>query len=130
MSLERVIERSKESYYDTLYRSSQGWHESGHDALPWVEYFLSTVLAAYDEFESRFGRVSKGRGSKTDTVKNAIDRFVADFSLADIEKACPLVSRDMIGRVLFDMKKDGLVVSLGRGPSARWRKSEPSSKRV
>jgi hypothetical protein len=60
-------------------------------------------LAAYDEFESRFGRVRKGRGSKTETVKNAIDRFVTDFSLTDIEKACPLVSRDMIRRVLFDL---------------------------
>lgn len=45
--------------------------------------FIATLLAAYDEFESRFGKVGKGRGSKTDTVKNAIDRLVADFSLTD-----------------------------------------------
>lgn len=130
VSLERIIEQTKESYYDTLYQSSQGWHESRQDVLPWVEYFLSTMLAAYAEFESRFGKVSKGRGSKTDTVKNAIDGFVADFSLTDIEKACPLVSRDMIRRVLFDLKKEGLVVCLGRGPSARWRKSVKRRKRV
>lgn len=130
VSLERIIEQTKQSYYDTLYTSSQGWHESRHDVLPWTEYFLSTLLAAYDEFENRFGKVSKGRGSKTDTVKNAIDRFVRDFSLTDIEKACPLVSRDMIRRVLFDLKKEGLVVCLGRGPSARWRKSVKTRKRV
>jgi Fic family protein len=130
VSLERIIEQTKESYYDTLYKSSQGWHEGKHDGLPWTEYFLSTILAAYGEFENRFGKVSRGRGSKTDTVKNAIDRFVTDFSLTDIEKACPLVSRDMIRRVLFDLKKDGLVVCLGRGPAARWRKSAKSKKRV
>lgn len=130
VSLERIIEQTKQSYYDTLYISSQGWHESRHDVLPWTEYFLSTVLAAYDEFESRFGRISRGRGSKTDTVKNAIDRFVTDFSLSDIEKACPLVSRDMIRRVLFDLKKEGHVICLGRGPAARWRKSERPQKRV
>jgi len=123
VSLERIIEQTKESYYDTLYQSSQGWHEGRHDVLPWTEYFLSTILAAYNEFESRFGTVSKGRGSKTDTVKNAIEGFVTDFTLADIEKACPLVSRDMIRRVLFDLKRGGLVVCLGRGPAARWRKS-------
>jgi Fic family protein len=130
VSLERIIEQTKQSYYDTLYTSSQGWHESRHDVLPWTEYFLSTLLAAYDEFENRFGKVSKGRGSKTDTVKNAIDRFVRDFSLTDIEKTCPLVSRDMIRRVLFDLKKEGLVVCLGRGPAARWRKSVKPRKRV
>lgn len=130
VSLERIIEQTKESYYDTLYKSSQGWHESKHDVLPWTEYFLSTILAAYGEFENRFGKVSKGRGSKTDTVKSAIDRFVTDFSLTDIEKSCPLVSRDMIRHVLFDLKKDGLVVCLGRGPAARWRKRAKPKKRV
>ena len=29
-----------ESYYDTLYQSSQGWHETQHPILPWWEYFL------------------------------------------------------------------------------------------
>ena len=66
VSLERIIEQTKQSYYDTLYASSQRWHESPHDLLPWTEYFLSTLLAAYDEFESQFGTISKGRGSKTD----------------------------------------------------------------
>jgi Fic family protein len=122
VSLERIIEQTKESYYDTLYQSSQGWHKGLHNILPWTEYFLGTVLAAYSEFESRSRKVSKGRGSKTDTVQNAINNFVADFSLTDIEKACPLVSRDMIRRVLFDLKKEGQVICLGRGPSARWRK--------
>jgi Fic family protein len=40
VSLERIIEHSKQSYYDTLYSSSQQWHKSRHDLLPWTEYFL------------------------------------------------------------------------------------------
>src|ERR671916_516405 len=52
LTLPRIVEQSKQSYYDTLYVSSQGWHEGRHDVLPWTEYFLSTVLAAYGEFES------------------------------------------------------------------------------
>jgi Fic family protein len=122
ISLERIIEKTKESYYDTLLISSQGWHEGKHDVWPWTEYFLGTLLAAYSEFESRFGRISSGRGSKTDTVKNAIDAFVGDFSLTDLEKVCPMVSRDMIRRVLADLRKQNQVECLGRGPSAKWRK--------
>ena len=89
VSLERIIEQSKQSYYDTLYQSSQGWHEGQHDVLPWTEYFLGTLLAAYDEFESRFGTISKGHGSKTDMIRNAVDGFIADFSITEVEKACP-----------------------------------------
>jgi Fic family protein len=122
ISLERVIEQTKESYYETLYKSSQGWHKGRHDALPWIEYFLSTILAAYKEFESRFTRISSGRGSKTDIVLNAIDSFIGDFSISELEKTCPSVSRDMIRHVLKKLKKEGRVASLGQGRFARWRK--------
>lgn len=122
ISLERVIEQTKESYYETLFTSSQGWHEGKHDALPWVEYALSTVLAAYKEFEARFTRISSGRGSKTDIVLNAIDSIIGDFTVADLQRACPDVSIDMIRHVLKKLKKEGKVISLGQGRSARWRK--------
>jgi Fic family protein len=122
ISLERIIEKTKESYYETLYLSSQGWHEGKHDVWPWTEYFLGTLLAAYSEFEARFDRIGSGRGSKTETVQHAIQSFIADFSISDLEKACPMVSRDMIRHVLFDLKKSNLVECLGRGRSAKWRK--------
>jgi len=122
ISLERVIEQTKESYYETLHKSSQGWHKVRHNALPWIEYFLSTILAAYKEFESRFTRVSSGRGSKTDIVLNAIDSFIGDFSISDLERTCPDVSIDMLRHVLKKLKKEGQVASLGQGRFARWRK--------
>lgn len=120
ISLERVSEKAKESYYDTILLSSQGWHEGKHNVWPWTEYFLGTLLAASAEFESCFGRISSGRGSKTETVKNAVAGFVGDFTLQDLEKACPLVSRDMIRRVLADLKRDTQVECLGRSPAAKW----------
>ncbi len=43
ISLERLIEQTKESYYETLYRSSQGWHEEKHNPMPWVNYFLAML---------------------------------------------------------------------------------------
>jgi Fic family protein len=55
VSLERIIEQSKERYYEALQTSSVGWHEGSHDILPWVRYFLSTIHAAYRELEERVG---------------------------------------------------------------------------
>jgi Fic family protein len=51
LSLERIIEQSKESYYEALQASSVGWHDGRHDVMPWVHYFLSTIHTAYREFE-------------------------------------------------------------------------------
>ena len=35
ISLEQMIEQTKEGYYDSLYTSFQGWHEMQHAILPW-----------------------------------------------------------------------------------------------
>jgi len=53
-SLEGLIERQREGYYESLYQSSQNWHETEHTLLPWWEYFLGVMLlGAYREFEER-----------------------------------------------------------------------------
>lgn len=122
ISLERVVEQSKGSYYDTLYVSSQGWHEEEHNIMPWTEYLLGTILAAYREFEGRFGRISTGAGSKTDMVLNAIEGMIADFSVADLERACPMVSQDMIRHLLAKLRKEGKVEPVRMGRFAMWRK--------
>ncbi len=122
ISLERVIEESKETYYDALYRSSQGWHEGRHTLVPWTEYFFGIMLAAYREFESRVGILTDGRGAKTELVLEAIGRFHGDFSVSELQAQCPNVGIDLIRRLLRQERKAGKLECLGRGPAARWRR--------
>jgi Fic family protein len=89
VSLERLIEQTKDSYYDTLWRASQGWHESAHDPMPWVAYFLSVVRAAYDEFARDVGELRDGRGMKTQLVLQAIGHMIGDFSVSELHQRCP-----------------------------------------
>ena len=49
VSLERLINESRETYYEALQRSTVGWHEGRHDIWPWMEYLLGTFSAAYRE---------------------------------------------------------------------------------
>jgi Fic family protein len=122
ISIERIIEQSKDRYYETLEQSSQGWHEGKHDPWPYVNYVLFTLKTAYREFEERVGQVKTTRGAKTELVESAINSFSREFTLADLERACPGVSRDMVRRVLRDLQKDGSVECMGRGPGAVWKK--------
>ncbi len=124
ISLERIFEESKESYYDALEASSQGWHENGHDVHPWMSYLWGTLLRAYKEFEERVGIIDSGRGSKTRQVRSAVERKVVPFSISELERDCPGVSRDMIRRVLRQMRDEGLLVTEGRGRGARWRRTD------
>ena len=75
--LERLIERTKASYYETLHRASQGWHEAAHDPMPWVAYFLGVVKAAYDESARDAGSLRDGREAKTELVRQAISQTSA-----------------------------------------------------
>ncbi len=122
ISLERIVEQTRESYYDTLYQSSQGWHQGRHDPWPWTEYFLGVLLAAYKEFEERFQQVSTGPGTKTDMVLNAINGFFDEFRISDVEEACPTVSRDMIRHVLFQLRDAHKIKAMGKGRGAKWVK--------
>ncbi len=120
ISLERIVEQSKETYYEALNKSSQKWHEAKHDVMPWFNYFLGTVLAAYKEFEERAENIKPARGAKTGIVIDAIRKQIGDFSISDIERACPSVSRVMIKKVLLQMQKEKKIKSLGKGQLAKW----------
>lgn len=122
VSLERIVEESKESYYDSLYASSQGWHEGEHSLRPWTEYFLGVVVAAYREFEERVGRLGAPRGTKTQMVIEAVGRLPDRFRMAELERLCPGVTRDMIRVVLNQLKEGGAVWCEGAGRNAVWRK--------
>ncbi len=127
ISLERIIEQSKETYYESLNKSSQKWHTAKHDVFPWFNYFLGTVLAAYKEFEERAGNPKPSRGVKTEIVEAVVNKQFGEFSISDIERACPNVSRPMIRVVLEDLRAKGKIEVLGTGRSAHWRKRDNNS---
>lgn len=123
ISLEKLTERSKETYYEALQASTTGWHEGHHDPGPWVNYFLGILIGAYAEFEARTGALG-ARGSKTEAVKTLVRSAPSDeFTINDIREATGrTVSDVMIRKVLKELKGDGAINVVGRGPAARYRR--------
>lgn len=122
ISLERIIEESKETYYETLETSSRGWHEGEHDPLPWMTYFWGVLLAAYGELEERVGTLDGARGAKTEQVRGAVERrrHLGRFKIAEIRDDCPGVSPDMVSHVLRGLRDAGIIEARGRGRGAYW----------
>src|SRR5262249_28795511 len=89
ISLERLIEESKEDYYAVLGASSVGWHEGQHDVLPWLNYFLAVLRRAYVQFAERAGQVKSPRGAKADLVLAAIRQLPGPFRVAELQQICP-----------------------------------------
>ena len=123
VSLERVVEQTKEDYYATLKQSSQGWHTNDHDVKPWFRYVLTVLRMSYREYEERANRIRPRRGEKTDLVETTLQNMHGPFGIADVEANCPNVSRALIRRVMNRWRKAKKLHLLGRGRDARWKKT-------
>lgn len=122
ISLEKVIEDSKESYYETLRKSSSNWHENEHNIFLWLEYFLGTLLAAYKEFESRVGHIESKKGNKEFRIEEAIKTVLGLFTKEDIRNACPDISESTINRVFNKLKEEKIIEVIGKGRNSKWRR--------
>ncbi|MGA2735822.1 MAG: Fic family protein [Bryobacteraceae bacterium] len=119
ISLERLIEDSKEEYYRILKLCSQGWHEGKNEIIPWWNYFLGTLRGAYREFQRQI-ESAEARPAKSDLIRQTVLSQVEPFTLADMAAQLPAASSQLIKKVLAEMKKAGHARLVGRGRGARW----------
>jgi Fic family protein len=123
VSIEKLIEQSKETYYEALASSTAGWHQGEHDLRPWLSYFLGVVTAAYRQFEPRAEAVTGGRGAKAALVRAFVRSSVSDaFTFSDVKRAAPGVSDDYIRQVLRELRDEGVIEGTGAGRGAGWRR--------
>lgn len=91
ISLEAKIAKNKDLYYDALNKSQDGWHEGTEDAVPFIKYILSTILAAYKDFEDRFAIVEE-KLPALEMVRKATMNKIGKFTKQDIRELCPTLS--------------------------------------
>jgi len=53
-------------------------------------------------------------------VEAAVKKQRGEFSISEIARACPNISRVMIKKVFLQMRKDKAIKCLGKGQSAKW----------
>lgn len=117
VSMEMLIEKTKETYYEALQTSSTGWHEGENSYEPFVKYYLGIMLKAYNEFESRVEHLKHRSLSKPDRIKKVIDNKVGKVTKKEIMELCPDISKVTVERTLTDLVKRGYIAKVGAGPS-------------
>ena len=115
ISIEMLIEKSKESYYEALQESSQSWHQNENDYLPFVKYMLGVVVKAYNEFEDRVEHLRHRKISKAARIAAVIYKTPGKISKKDIALACPDISVTTIERTLAELLASGQIQKVGSG---------------
>ncbi|MBQ7623714.1 MAG: Fic family protein [Clostridia bacterium] len=119
ISLEAKIAKSKDLYYDALAAATDGWHEEKEDKLPFIKYFLGTVLAAYRDLDDRFALVET-KLSALETVRLAANNKIGRFKKQDILDMCPALSLSSVEGALRKMVASGELSREGKGKSTRY----------
>jgi Fic family protein len=123
ISLEKLIENSKDTYYEALQDGSVLWHENRSNYLPFVRYILGILQKAYNEFEDRVRYLNYRGMSKPDRIKAVIDRKMGKISKKEIMETCPDISKVTVERTLTALVKAGYLTKIGAGRSVTYGKA-------
>lgn len=128
VSIEQRMFDTKDAYYDALYASQRHWHDGRHDIWPWIEYLVSVLETAYDDFEARVAaRRDLAAGSKQDQVRAyVLHQAPSVFRIRDIRAALPGVSDPTIRLVVGELRREGAIAPAeagASGPRSAWRRA-------
>lgn len=115
ISIEQLIEESKDDYYDCLQRSTAQWHENKNDYEPFVKYMLGIIAKAYCDLKEQVKLLTTEGLSKTDRVREIIHLTNGTITKAEILEKCPDISQVTVQRALADLIDSGKILKIGGG---------------
>ena len=126
ISIEKLIETTKDSYYDCLQKSLTGWHENLNTYGPFVKYMLGILVRAYREFSSRVKLMTTRGMSKPDRVRKIIKQTSGTITKREILEQCPDISQITVQRALADLTERGEIIKIsgGRYTKYTWNKEK------
>ncbi len=115
ISIEKLIENTKETYYEALQNSSRGWHECENDYSHFVKYMLGIILSAYRDFSERMKVINSDNLSKPERIRKLIKETIGKITKTEIMEKCPDISQITVQRTLNDLLKNGEIIKIGGG---------------
>lgn len=121
ISIEKIIEETKYSYYDTLEKSSTNWHNNENDYSYFVEYYLGIILNAYKEFDSIINVVVNKKITAYDRIIDIFKDNIIPIDKAFITNKCPDLSETTIERTLNKLLKEDKIVKISGGRYTKYK---------
>lgn len=115
ISLEKLIEKTKDKYYEVLQESSYGWVEDENNYEPFVKYVLGVITAAYREFFDRAKIVEEKKIPKPNRIEELIKNHLGTITKTEIVDHTPGISQTTIQRTLTNLVKEGKIIKIGGG---------------
>ena len=121
ISIEMLIEESKQTYYEALQASSVGWLENEQDYTPFVRYLVGIILRAYENFSERFEIIINQELTPAERVVEELEKSFEPLSRADLESLLPDISQRTIERALAELQTENKIQKVGQGRSTKYQ---------
>jgi len=123
ISLEMIIEDTKDSYYEELQATSENWHSGGNDKLPFIKYMLSVIYKAYVMCDERFRLIGEKSLTSSERIMKVFEKSLEPLSKSDLVILCPDISQRTIERALKELKDRNLIKRIGSGRATKYIKA-------
>lgn len=120
LSIEMIIENTKETYYEVLYDSSIGWQEENNRYFTFVKYYLEVILRAYKEFSTRVELFQDRSLTKQERIRKLFDDTLQKLSKRVILEKCPDISTSTVEVALASLLKEGYIIKTGAGKNTAY----------
>lgn len=121
ISIEKIIEETKDSYYEALEKSSVNWRNNKNDYSYFVEYYLGIILNAYKEFDSRINIFENKKITAYDRIINVFRQNIIPIDKSLIMSKCTDLSETTIERVLSRLLKEDRIVKISGGRYTKYK---------
>lgn len=122
ISIEKFIEETKETYYESLEKSSINWLNNKNNYSYFVEYYLGIILSAYKEFSSRVDYITNKKMTAIDRICFLFTKSISPINKSYLMEKCPDISETTIERSLNTLLNDHKIekISGGRFTEYKW----------
>ena len=117
ISLEAIISKNKDLYYESLHSAGIGWDENKEDITTFIKYMLNIVYTAYVEFEDRVDMV-RVKLTAEEQVLKALDKKIGKTTKSEILELCPNISASSVEKQISRLVENGKLTKVSKGRSS------------
>jgi len=119
ISVEKKVEKTKDTYYDVLGQISDRWHSGENDYTPFIKYLLGIIFNCYKDLEKRIGSIDR-KSTPYDIVRKAVRERLGEFTKKEILEQCPSIKSSSVEAALKKLKEEGYILMQGGGRSTSY----------